>query len=89
MSERYCILCVDDDVSGLEARAALLEKEGYSVTAVSCPLRALEFDVSKFHLGCIGLRHARSERISALATFACSTRIFPDRVAQRYGPGRS
>jgi CheY-like chemotaxis protein len=50
MSERYCILCVDDDVSGLEARAALLEKEGYSVTAVSCPLRALEFDVSKFHL---------------------------------------
>jgi CheY-like chemotaxis protein len=50
MSERYCILCVDDDVSGLEARAALLEEEGYSVTAVSCPLRALEFDVSKFHL---------------------------------------
>jgi outer membrane protein TolC len=40
MSERYCILCVDDDVSGLEARAALLEEEGYSVTAVSCPLRA-------------------------------------------------
>ena len=47
MSERYCILCVDDDVSGLEARAALLEEEGYSVTAVSCPLRALEFDVTK------------------------------------------
>ena len=50
MSERYCILCVDDDVSGLEARAALLEEEGYSVTAVSCPLRALEYDVSQFHL---------------------------------------
>jgi CheY-like chemotaxis protein len=50
MSERYSILCVDDDVSGLEARAALLEKNGYSVTAVSCPLRALEFDVTKFHL---------------------------------------
>jgi CheY-like chemotaxis protein len=50
MSDRYCILCVDDDVSGLEARAALLEEEGYSVTAVSCPLRALEFDVTKFHL---------------------------------------
>jgi len=50
MSERYCILCVDDDVSGLEARAALLEEEGYSVTAVSCPLRALEFDATKFHL---------------------------------------
>jgi hypothetical protein len=28
MSERYCVLCVDDDVSGLEARAALLEEEG-------------------------------------------------------------
>jgi CheY-like chemotaxis protein len=50
MSERYCILCVDDDVSGLEARAALLEEEGYSVTAVSCPLTALEFDATKFHL---------------------------------------
>jgi CheY-like chemotaxis protein len=50
MSERHCILCVDDDVIGLEARATLLEEEGYSVTAVSCPLRALEFDVTKFHL---------------------------------------
>ena len=50
LSPRYCILCVDDDVSGLEARAALLEEEGYCVTAVSCPMRALEFDVTKFHL---------------------------------------
>jgi CheY-like chemotaxis protein len=50
MSEGYCILCVDDDVSGLEARAAFLDEEGYSVTAVSCPLRVLEFDVTKFHL---------------------------------------
>jgi CheY-like chemotaxis protein len=44
---KYCILCADDDHIGLEARATLLEEEGYSVTAVSCPLRALEFDVSK------------------------------------------
>ena len=50
MSERYCILCVDDNVRCLEARAALLEEEGYSVTTVSCPLKALEFDVTKFHL---------------------------------------
>jgi CheY-like chemotaxis protein len=50
MGERYCILCVDDDVLCLEARAALLEEEGYSVTAVSCPLKALEFDATKFHL---------------------------------------
>ena len=50
MSERYCILCVDDDVLCLEARAALLEEEGYSVTAVNCPLRALEFDATKFHM---------------------------------------
>jgi CheY-like chemotaxis protein len=47
---KYCILCVDDDHIGLGARAALLEEEGYSVTAVSCPLMALEFDVSQFHL---------------------------------------
>ena len=52
MSERYVILCVDDDVSGLEARTALLEQEGYSVTAVSRPLWALEFAVTKFHLLC-------------------------------------
>ena len=50
MSERYCILCVDDDHVGLGLRAALLEDEGYSVTAVSCPLMALEYDVSQFHL---------------------------------------
>jgi CheY-like chemotaxis protein len=47
---KYCILCVDDDVSCLEARAALLQEEGYSVTTVSCPLMALEHDVSKFHM---------------------------------------
>jgi CheY-like chemotaxis protein len=47
---KYCILCVDDDHIGLGLRAALLEDEGYSVTAVSCPFRALECDVSQFHL---------------------------------------
>jgi CheY-like chemotaxis protein len=47
---KHCILCVDDDHSGLGARAALLEDEGYFVTAVSCPLMALEYDVSQFHL---------------------------------------
>ena len=50
MSGRYCILCFHDDASGLEARAALLEEEGHFLIAVSCPLRALEFDVSQFHL---------------------------------------
>jgi CheY-like chemotaxis protein len=48
--QKYCILCVDDDLVGLELRAALLEEEGYAVTAVSCPLMALEYDVSQFHL---------------------------------------
>jgi CheY-like chemotaxis protein len=47
---KYCILCVDDDHIGLGLRAALLEDEGYSVTAVSCPLMTLEYDVSRFHL---------------------------------------
>jgi CheY-like chemotaxis protein len=47
---KYCILCVDDDHIGLGLRAALLEDEGYSVTAVGCPFRALEYDVSQFHL---------------------------------------
>jgi CheY-like chemotaxis protein len=44
------ILCVDDNLDCLEARAALLEDEGYSVIAVSCPLMALKCDVSNFHL---------------------------------------
>jgi CheY-like chemotaxis protein len=48
--QKYRILCVDDDQIGLELRAALLEDEGYSVTAVSCPLTALKYDVSQFHL---------------------------------------
>ena len=47
---KYCILCVDDDHIGLGLRSALLEGEGYSVTAVSCPFMALEYDVSQFHL---------------------------------------
>ena len=46
----YCILCVDDDYIRLGLRAALLEDEGYSVTAVSCLFMALEYDVSQFHL---------------------------------------
>jgi CheY-like chemotaxis protein len=50
LPRKYCILCVDDDLIGLELRATLLEEEGYSVTAVSCPLMALEHDVSKFHM---------------------------------------
>ena len=50
LSPKYRILCVDDDLIGLELRAALLEEEGYSVTRVSCPLMALEHEVSKFHM---------------------------------------
>jgi CheY-like chemotaxis protein len=46
----YCILCVDDEHIGIGVRTALLEDEGYFVTAVSCPLMALEYDVSQFHL---------------------------------------
>jgi CheY-like chemotaxis protein len=47
---KYCILCVDDDQIGLGLRTGLLEDEGRSVTAVSCPSMALEYDVSQFHL---------------------------------------
>jgi CheY-like chemotaxis protein len=50
LSPKYRILCVDDDLFGLESRAALFEEEGYSVTSVSCPLMALEHDMSRFHL---------------------------------------
>jgi CheY-like chemotaxis protein len=50
---RYSILCVDDDLVGLETRATVLEREGYSVTCLSCPLTALQEDMSKFHLAVI------------------------------------
>jgi CheY-like chemotaxis protein len=50
LPRKYRILCVDDDLAGLDLRAALLEEEGYSVTTASCPLMALEYDVSQFHL---------------------------------------
>src|ERR1700723_1669391 len=46
----YWILCVDDGYIRVGLRAALLEDEGYSVTAVSCLFMALEYDVSQFHL---------------------------------------
>ncbi|MEO6923432.1 MAG: response regulator, partial [Bryocella sp.] len=47
---RYSILCVDDDLIGLKTRTLVLEREGYSVTSVSCPLKALEQDISRFQL---------------------------------------
>jgi CheY-like chemotaxis protein len=51
--QKCCILCVDDDLLGLEIRAAVLEAAGYSVTAVCCPFIALDYEVSKFHLAVI------------------------------------
>jgi CheY-like chemotaxis protein len=47
---KHRILYVDDNLACLEARAALLEEEGYVVTTVNCPLMALKCDVSEFHL---------------------------------------
>jgi hypothetical protein len=38
---------VADDLVDLELRAAVLEEEGYIVTAVGCPLTALKYDVSR------------------------------------------
>jgi CheY-like chemotaxis protein len=77
MSERYCILCVDDDVSSLEARAAFLEEEGYSVTAVSCPLRALEFDVTKFHLAVLDLAMPALNGFQLLLRLRAAQASFP------------
>ena len=68
LPRKYCILCVDDDLIGLELRAALLEQEGYSVTAASCPLMALEHDVSKFHMAILDFDMPVHQRIPAHAT---------------------
>jgi CheY-like chemotaxis protein len=50
---RHSILCVDDDLVGLNTRTVVLEREGYSVTSISCPLRALEQDLTKFQLAVV------------------------------------
>ena len=77
MSGRYCILCFHDDASGLEARAALLEEEGYSVTAVSCPLRALEFDVTKFHLAVLDFNMPALDGFQLLLRLRAAHASFP------------
>jgi RNA polymerase sigma factor (sigma-70 family) len=77
MSERYCILCVDDDVSDLEARAVLLEEGGYSVTAVSCTLRALEYDVTKFHLAVLDFSMPALNRFQLLLHLRAAHASFP------------
>jgi CheY-like chemotaxis protein len=86
MSERYCILCVDADVSGLEARAALLEEEGYSVTCVSCPLRAVESDATKFHLAVLDFAKPSLNGCQLLLRLRAA---HSSRVAQRHEPGPS
>jgi CheY-like chemotaxis protein len=77
LSLRYCILCVEDDVSGLEARAALLEEEGYCVTAVSCPMRALEFDVTKFHLAVLDFAMPALDGFQLLLRLRVAQASFP------------
>jgi CheY-like chemotaxis protein len=77
MSERYCILCVDDDVNCLEARTALLEEEGYSVTAVTCPLRALEFDATKFHLAVLDFSVPATNGFQLLLRLRAAHASFP------------
>ena len=77
MSERYCILCVDDNVSCLEARAALLEEEGYSVTTVNCPLRALEFDMAKFHLAVLDFSMPTMNGYQLLLRLRAAKAAFP------------
>jgi CheY-like chemotaxis protein len=50
---QFRILCVDDDLICLNTRASVLEAVGYLVTAVSRPLTALEYDLSKFDLAIV------------------------------------
>jgi CheY-like chemotaxis protein len=74
---KYCILCVDDDLVGLELRAALLEEEGYSVTAVGCPLMALEYDVSKFHLAILDFAMPVLDGFQLLLRLRAARATFP------------
>ena len=84
LPRKYCILCVDDDLIGLELRAALLEEQGYSVTAVSCPLMALEHDLSKFHVAILDFAMPVLNGFQLLLRLRAARLSFSDRVAQRY-----
>ena len=77
MSKKYCILCVDDDIRGLDARAALVEEEGYSVTSMSCPLRALESDVTKFHLAVLDFAMPALDGFQLLLRLRAAQASFP------------
>jgi CheY-like chemotaxis protein len=72
-----CILCVDDDHIGLGLRAALLEEEGYSVTAVTCPFRALEYGVSRFHLAMLDFNMPALSRFQLLLRLRTAHASFP------------
>jgi hypothetical protein len=96
---KYCILCVDDDLIGLGARAALLEEEGYSVTVVSCPLMALEHDVSKFHMAILdfampvlnGFTRGPSlpTRSTVLPAWSCAWQLLHRLPGKRPNPARA
>jgi hypothetical protein len=53
MSERYCILCVDDDVSGLEARAQ--DRDAQLQLAAKDSKRAADLASIRFRNGATGL----------------------------------
>ena len=77
MSEKCCSLFVEDDVSGLRAGASLLGEEDDSVTAVSCPLRALEFDVTKFHLAVLDFAMPALDGFQLLLRLRAAQASFP------------
>jgi DNA-binding response OmpR family regulator len=52
------------------------KKEGYSVTAVSCPLMTLEHDVSKFHMAILDFAMPVLNGFQLLLRLRAS---FPDR----------
>ena len=44
------ILCVDDEIVGMQIRGEILKEHGYSVVLCHCPLEALRQDLSGFDL---------------------------------------
>jgi CheY-like chemotaxis protein len=75
--QMHRILCVDDDRACLEARAAILEDEGYYVTAVSCPLMALKCDVSKFDLAILDFDMPALNGFQLLLSLRAARASFP------------
>ena len=77
LSPKYPILCVDDDLFGLEVQGALFEEEGYSVTSVNCPMMAPAHDMPSFHSAVLDCKMPVHNRFQLSLRLRAARATFP------------